>query len=95
MEEVFKKFNMSQRRDPVVKKTFKKVGQDIFDDDLSEFKKWIRSLSIQALYKSLIEAHTAALLEDGDGHQLHLARRCRCLYRHRRTALKLRMTDYL
>ena len=55
-----------------MKNTFKKVGQDIFDDDLSEFEKWLDSLSIQALYKSLIEAHTAALLEDSDGHQLHL-----------------------
>ena len=72
MEEVFKKFNKSQRTKPVVKNTFKKVGQDIFDDDLSEFEKWLHSLSIQALYKSLIEAHTAALLEDSDGHQLQL-----------------------
>ena len=57
VEGVFKKFNASQRASPVVKQ----VGQDIFNDGLSEFHKWIDSLSVKALYKSLIEAHTAAI----------------------------------
>ena len=72
VEAIFKKFNASQRANPVVKKTFTKVGQDIFNDDLTEFHKWIDSLSEKALYKSLIEAHTAAQLEDGDGFLLQL-----------------------
>ena len=72
VEAIFKKFNATQRANPVVKKTFTKVGQDIFNDDLTEFRKWIDSLSEKSLYKSLIEAHTAAQLEDGDGFLLQL-----------------------
>ena len=39
---------------------------------LASFYQWLDSLSEKALYKSLIAAHTAAQLEDGDGFALHL-----------------------
>ena len=61
---------MKQRE--AVRKTFAKVGQDIFNDSLTSFYQWLDSLSEKALYKSLIAAHTAAQLEDGDGFALHL-----------------------
>ena len=40
-----------------------KVGQDIFNDDLSLFNERLEKFGAKALYKKLIEAHTAAQIE--------------------------------
>ena len=39
-----------------------KVGQNCFRPDSVEFNKWLESLNSNALYKSLLEAHTAMKL---------------------------------
>ena len=40
-----------------------KVGQNCFDPNTEEFAKWLESLNSNALYKSLLAAHTAMELE--------------------------------
>ena len=39
-----------------------KIGQNIFDSDRESFLGWLESLNTNALYKSLLGAHTASNL---------------------------------
>ena len=51
---------------PTIDKCFLKVGQDIFNDDLGPFNKYMETLSEITLYKTLIEAQTRADLSVQD-----------------------------
>ena len=66
MEKIIAKFNAKQRENPTIDKCFLKVGQDIFNDDLGPFNKYMETLSEITLYKTLIEAQTRADLSDQD-----------------------------
>ena len=57
-------FNAKQRENPTIDQCFLKVGQDIFNDDLAPFNKYMATLSEITLYKTLIEAQTRADLAD-------------------------------
>jgi hypothetical protein len=63
MEKLIEEFNSKQNSNPTIDKCFLEVGQDIFNDDLSLFNKRLEKLGAKALYKKLIEAHTAAQIE--------------------------------
>ena len=64
MEKIIAEFNAKQRENPTIDQCFLKVGQDIFNDDLAPFNKYMASLSEITLYKTLIEAQTRADLAD-------------------------------
>ena len=57
-------FNAKRRENPTIDQCFLKVGQDIFNDDLAPFNKYMATLSEITLYKTLIEAQTRADLAD-------------------------------
>ena len=60
----YTQFNAKQRENPTIDQCFLKVGQDIFNDDLAPFNKYMATLSEITLYKTLIEAQTRADLAD-------------------------------
>ena len=64
MEKIIADFNVKQRANPTIDKCFLKAGQDIFNDDLAPFNKYIATLSEITLYKTLLEAQTRADLAD-------------------------------
>eukprot|EP01045_Picozoa_sp_COSAG04_P000551 COSAG04_NODE_13_length_42806_cov_92.030323_24_plen_337_part_00 len=60
MEKVRADLNEKERASPTIRPCFKKVGLDIWDDGTeSAMGEWIKSLSTNALYKSLLQSQTA------------------------------------
>ena len=65
-KKIIAEFNAKQRENPTIDQCFLKVGQDIFNDGLAPFNKYMATLSEITLYKTLIEAQTGADLSDQD-----------------------------
>ena len=55
MEKNIAQFNAKQRENPTIDKCFLKVGQDIFNDDLGPFNKYMETLSEITLYISKLK----------------------------------------
>ena len=52
----------SDGRTNIIVPCLTKVGQNCFSPDRASFDRWLESLNRNALYKSLLEAHTASKL---------------------------------
>ena len=52
-------FNIKENSANILLPCLTKVGQNCFDMNMSAFNSWLESLNQNALYKSLLEAHTA------------------------------------
>ena len=75
MERIIAEFNAKQMVNPTIDKCFLKVGQDIFNDDLSKFDEYMTNLSEMTIYKTLIDAQTRADLTDRDDEERSRRRR--------------------
>jgi hypothetical protein len=66
LEDIFRKYNAKERSKPTIKPCFKKVGMDIFNDDMEPFKAWLKNLASHHVYKTLADYH----LEQARGVEL-------------------------
>ena len=55
-------FNEATGKSNIIIPVLTKVGQNCFVSDTKPFANWLDSLNANALYKSLLESHTAANL---------------------------------